>query len=144
MISCEQYHSKLTGKMFAKFVKEHFSDVFENSANPRGKLFLQDGDPRQCSKVARKAMGDLGCRMFAIPPRSPDINPIENIFHLVRRQLQDDALKNKITKETFAAFYQRIKRTMKNMPIETVNKTIHSMNKRMQPIVSGKGNRTKY
>ena len=72
-------------------------------------------------------MGDVGCRMFAIPPPSPDINPIENIFHLVRRKLQGDALKNKITKETFAAFSERIKRTMKNMPIETVNKTILSI-----------------
>ena len=89
VISCKQYHSKLTGKMFAEFVKEHFSDVFKHSANLYGKLFLQDGDPRQCSKVACKAMGHLGCRMFAIPPHSPDINPIQNIFHLVCRQLPD-------------------------------------------------------
>ena len=66
--------------MFAEFVAEHFNSVFDNSANPPGKLFLQDGDPRQCSRVARKAMENLVCRMFAIPPRSPDINPIENIF----------------------------------------------------------------
>ena len=130
--------------MFAEFVAEHFSSVFDNSANPRGKLFLQDGDPRQCSRVARKAMENLGCRMFAIPPRSPDINPIENIFHLVRKQLQDDALRNKITKESFAAFSERIKYTMKNVPVETTNKTILSMNKRMQLIVAGNGNRTKY
>ena len=144
VISCEQYHSKLTGKMFAEFVKEHFSCVFRNSANPRGKLFLQDGDPRQCSKVARKAMDRLGCRMFPIPARSPDINPIENIFHLVRKQLQDDALRHRIMKETFAAFSERIKCTMKNIPVETINKTILSMNRRMQLIVNGKGNRTKY
>ena len=78
MISCEQYHSKLTGKMmFAEFVKKHFSDAFKNSANPCGNYFFKMGDPRQCSKVAHKAMGHLGCRMFAIPPCSPDINPIE-------------------------------------------------------------------
>ena len=110
--------------MFPEFVKEHFSDVFKNSANPRGKLFLQDGDPRQCSKVALDAMDQLGCRMFAIPPRSPDVNPIENIFHLVRKKLQDDALKGKITKETFAAFSERMKHTIKNIPAETINKTI--------------------
>lgn len=144
VICCEQYHSILTGEMFAEFVTDHFSSVFENSANPRGKLFLQDGDPRQCSKVARQALYHLGCRMFAIPPRSPDINPIENIFHLVRKQLQDDALKNKITKESFAAFSERVKLTMENFPVETINKTIISMKKRMELIVQGKGNRTKY
>ena len=122
VISCEQYHCKLTGTMFAEFVKEHLSDVFKNSANSRGKLFLQDGDPRQCSKVARDAMDQLGCRMFAIPPRSPDVNPIENIFHLVRKKLQDDALKRKITKETFAAFSERIKHTIKTFPLKKLIK----------------------
>ena len=144
VISCEQYHSKLIGKMFAEFVAEHFSSVFDNSANPHGKLFLQDGDPQQCSRVARKAVESLGCRMFAIPPWSPDISPIENIFHLVHKQLQDDALRNKITKDYFAAFSEQIKYTMKNVPVETINKTILSMNKRMQLIVAGNGNRTKY
>ena len=86
VITCEQYHSKLTGTMFAEFVKEHFSDVFKT-------------DPRQCSKVACDAMDQLGCRMFAIPRRSPDVNPIENIFHLVRKKLQHDALRSKITKD---------------------------------------------
>ena len=80
-------------------------------------------------------MDQLGCRIFAIPPRSPDINPIENIFHLVRKQLQKDALRKKITKESFAAFSERIKRTMKSIPVETINKTILSMNKRMQLII---------
>ena len=98
VICCEQYHCTLTREMFAEFVKTHFSSMFENSDNPRGKLFLQDGDPRRCSKVARKAMDKVGCKMFAIPPRSPNINPIENIFHLVRKQLRDDALTHKITK----------------------------------------------
>ena len=135
VICCEQYHATLTGHMFAEFFTDHFSSVFKNSANPRGKLFLQDGDPRQCSKVARQAMDHLGCRMFSIPPRSPDINPIENIFHLVRKQLRDDALRNKITKESFAAFSERIKRTMENFPVETINKTINSMRKRMELII---------
>ena len=60
VISCEQYHFKLTGKTFAEFVKElHFSSAFSNCANPRGKpAFFQDffGDSRQCSKVAHKAI----------------------------------------------------------------------------------------
>ena len=43
--------------------------------------------------------------MFAIPPRSPDINLIENIFHLVHKQLGQDALRNKIEKESFEGIF---------------------------------------
>ena len=44
--------------------------VFERSANPRGKLFLQDGDPpSQNSKKSKKALEEIGARKFSIPAR---------------------------------------------------------------------------
>ena len=48
-VLCAQYEEQLTGQFFADFVREHFENAFENSSNPRGKLFLQDGDPSQNS-----------------------------------------------------------------------------------------------
>lgn len=84
-VLCEQYEEQLTGQFFADFVKEHFQNTFNNTSNPRGKLFLQDGDPSQNSLKAKNAMSDIGARVFPIPPRSPDINPIENFFHLVKK-----------------------------------------------------------
>ena len=44
-VLCEQYEGRLTGQFFEEFVREQFENAFENSSNPRGKLFLQDGDP---------------------------------------------------------------------------------------------------
>ena len=44
-VRCEQYEKHLTGQFFADCVREHFENDFENSSNPLGKLFLQDGDP---------------------------------------------------------------------------------------------------
>ena len=40
--------------------------MFEKSANPKGKLFLQDGDPSKNSSVDRQAMDSIGCRLFGI------------------------------------------------------------------------------
>ena len=144
VVCCEQYTETLTGNLFAEFVREYFPLVFKRGQNPKGRLFLQDGDPRQNSKIACKAMEAVDCRMFEIPPRSPDINPIENMFHLVRQQLTKDAWDYKITKETFEQFSDRIKNTINNFPVAVINKTIESMNKGMRLILKGKGNRTKY
>ena len=83
---------KLNGKFFADFIKREFPKCFANSPNPTGKIFLQDGDPSQNSKAAMAALKKIGGKKFAIPPRSPDLNPIENIFHLVRRQLRYEAM----------------------------------------------------
>ena len=85
-VLCEQYEEQLKGQFFADFVREHFENAFENSSNLRGKLLLQNGDPSQNSLKAKNAIFDIGARMFSIPPRSPGINPIENFFHLVKKQ----------------------------------------------------------
>ena len=66
--------------------------AFKKSANPRDKLFLQDNDPSQNSVKARFDWDEVGPRKFTIPARSLDLNPIENIFHIVKRRLRQDAL----------------------------------------------------
>ena len=144
VVCCEQYLSSVTGDTFAAFVREHFPDTFAKSANPGGKMFLKDGDPRQNSKAAREAMSEIGCSMFATPPCSPDINPMENMFNIVRKELFRDALTQEIRKESYEQFCLRVKHTIENFSLTTINKAIESMNKQMRLIIEGKGCRTKY
>ena len=144
VLCCEQYMGNITGESFADFVRENFPEMFENSSNPRGKLFLQDGDPRQNSKKARDAMDSVNCRLFSIPARSPDINPIENFFHLIRNKLEQDAIASNIQRESFEEFSLRIKSTICNYPRDVIDRTIESIPKRMGLIIKGKGLRTKY
>ena len=53
------------------------------------------------ARWAENAMDDVGCRMLAILPRSPYLNLIENMLHLVRANLQKDALTKETKKDTF-------------------------------------------
>ncbi len=140
----EQYEGQLNGQKFADFVREQFPTLFENSCNKKGKLFLQDGDPSQNSRKAQDAMSRVGARKFTIPARSPDLNPIENIFHNVKRQLQDEALYHKITKETYPQFCARVRTTLLNYSPEVIDKTIESMDKRIDMVIRSKGQRIKY
>ena len=80
VVLCEQHKGNINGEKFADFIK-NFKDALVKGANPRGKLFLQDGDPSQNSKKVRDAWKDIGARKFTIPPWSPDLNRIENIFN---------------------------------------------------------------
>ena len=144
VVCCEQYTDNMSGKLFASFVREHFKEIFSKSANPRGMLFLQDGDPSQNSKLARDAISSVGARLFSIPARSPDLNPIENMFNLVRTKLHGDALDKNITRETFEQFSSRVKETMENFSIDLLDRTIESMNGRIKNIIGKKGLRLKY
>ena len=140
---CEPYE-KLSGSFVASFVHKHFKNIFTNSCNRNGKIFIQDGDPSQNSKAARKEIARLGYVQLKIPPRSPDLNPIENVFNHVQVKLCKDALQQRITHETYAEFKQRIIQTMLAFPVENIDRVILSMPKRIKELLKNKGDRLKY
>ena len=107
-------------------------------------MWLQDGDPSQNSSVARAAWSSMGAELFRIPARSPDVNPIEDLFKIVKNRLQKDALKKNITRESFEEFSKRVRQTILNIDTVTIDKIIASMNKRIDLIIIKKGGRTKY
>ena len=67
VVLCEQYVERFTGAYFADVIREQFHQAFVKSANPHGKLFLQDGDPRQNSMTAKRALDGVSARLFSIP-----------------------------------------------------------------------------
>ena len=117
--------------------------MFKSGNNTKGRLILQDGDPSQNSRMAQDAMDAIPCRLLKIPDRSPDLNPIENVFHLVGKQLRKDAIEKNISKENFQQFCWRIKKNLLSFYPAIVSKTIESMNKRVDAIIASKGERIK-
>jgi transposase len=52
--------------------------------------------------MATKALEDIVAEMHVIPPRSPDLNPVENMFHIVKNDLERQAICENITAESFS------------------------------------------
>ena len=143
VICCHRYQ-EMNGQFFSQFILENFPLIFSKSNSPYVKRFLQDGDPSQNSKLARDAMKEVGATVFPIPPRSPDINPIENVFNVVRAKLHEEAITKNISSETYEEFCDRVEQTLLNFDKSVIDKTILSMNERMDLIIKGKGKRLKY
>ncbi len=134
-------YEHLDGPMFADYITDNFPQTFIRSCKSTLR-FLQDGDPSQNSARARAVFNELGYECFKIPPRSPDLNPIENLFHLLKKKLNDEAIERKILFENYQDFQDRVIDTLKNFDI--INNIISSMNKRIQNIIERKGQRLKY
>ena len=143
-IECYHYTERLDGMLCRQFIENRFPEMFQAGQNQRGKLFLQDGNPSQNSAEAQLGLDAIGCRLFKIPARSPDLNPIENVFHNIRRKLNSDAVEQNITSETFEQFCKRIRFTILNYSAEIIDRTIDSMPKRINMIIKNKGQRLKY
>ena len=144
VIACDQFFERLTGQKFADYVREQLPLIFSKSANVVGKHFLQDSDPVQNNAAAKRAFRQVDAMMFSIPARSPDLNPIENLFYLMSRQLEKDALDIDITSENFEQFSARLKKTMKHFPITTTDNIIKSMGNGAATIIKKRGERLRY
>ncbi|CAB3985152.1 Hypothetical predicted protein [Paramuricea clavata] len=72
------------------------------------RLFLMDNDQSQTSKAARKAMEKIEAEFHQISATSPDLKPNENVFHLVKKSLENEAIADNITYETFQDFSARV------------------------------------
>ena len=65
-------------------------------------------------------------------------------FHAAKVDLDKQALELNITHETYEEFSERVTRTIKNMPVDVVDKIIESMDNRISLVLFSKGQRTKY
>ena len=83
--------------------------------------------------------------MHAIPPRSPDLNPIENVFHMVKANLHKDTTDKTIRKETIQEFRIRVRRKLLSFTGDVTyrNNLTSSMPRRVDVVIKQKGFRTK-
>eukprot|EP00112_Aurelia_sp_Birch-Aquarium-sp1_P008431 Seg1928.5 transcript_id=Seg1928.5/GoldUCD/mRNA.D3Y31 product="Transposable element Tcb2 transposase" protein_id=Seg1928.5/GoldUCD/D3Y31 len=142
-VICAKSYEKMDGEFFSKFLLENFEEMV-NHAGKQSRLWIQDGDPSQNSKLAKQAMTIVNSELLPIPPGSPDLNPIENLFKQVKVTLGKDAIKNNITAETKQDFEYRVRQTLLETPIAIIDNIILSMNKRLKQIIACKGERLKY
>ena len=124
----------------------NFNFTFARSGPKRhGKrLFIRDNDSSQRSKVAKRAFQDIEAELQEIPPRSRDINVIESIFQLLRMDLEEEAVTENITCETFEQFRDHVLKSLERLPRDVIDRTIESLNDRIDTIISLRGSRTKY
>ena len=65
---------------------------FLREVYPDGHRFMQDNDPKHTSRRAADFFEEEGVNWWRTPPESPDMNPIENLWHelkeFIRREVK--------------------------------------------------------
>ena len=145
-VTLAEPYEKMNGNFFAKFIKKQFNTCFAKAGPKQGskRLFVMDNDPSQSSKAAMTALQSVEGELLKIPPRSPDLNPIENIFHIVKCSLREEAINKRIETESFAQFQDRVMCALSLISCHVIDKTIESLPKRVEAIIKSGGYRSKY
>ena len=74
--------------------------MFQTADKGNSRIWVQDGDPWQNLALAKSAMSQADSTLLKLPPQSPVLHPIENLFHIASNKLKVQAVSQNITKES--------------------------------------------
>ncbi len=101
-------------------------------------IFQQDLAPAHTAKGTKSWLNDHGVTVLDWPANSPDLNPIENLWSIVKRKMRDTRPNN--ADELKAT----VKETWASIPPQQCHKLITSMPRRIEAVIKAKGAPTKY
>ena len=142
VVYCERLDERINAASLTRLIENTFPQTFTRVG--KGRKFLMDNCPSQSSRMVATALEGIGAEKVPIPPRSPDLNPIENMFNNTRKKLEDDAIQRQITHESFEEFAARVRQTLLSTPIEEIDVLIANMRRRLRAVITRRGKKTSY
>ncbi|KAG0807341.1 hypothetical protein G6F19_013833 [Rhizopus arrhizus] len=104
-------------------------------------IFQHDNDPEHTSKLVKKYLEQQSYNILEWPAQSPELNPIENMWSLLKRRLNDYETAPKGMNE----LYERVTKVWYDlMKPEECQKVIETMPKRIKQCIKDKGRWTDY
>ena len=101
---------------------------------------MQNGAPGHAVGETREELRERGIIVIFWPPFSPDLNPIERVWHIMKNYLQDHYPENMGYDQLRAA----VKDAWDKVGSFEFQELINSMKARCQAVIDAEGRSTKY
>ena len=101
-------------------------------------IFQQDNDPKHTARATDDWLEQKGVNRMEWPPQSPDLNPIENLWSILDRNLMN----RKVNSEE--ELYNALLDGWNNLSDDIITNLINSMPRRCEEVIKVKGYMTKY
>ncbi|KAJ8463965.1 hypothetical protein ONZ51_g9903 [Trametes cubensis] len=100
----------------------------------------QDNDPKHTSKKAKTWFKDHGFEVMEWPAQSPDLNPIEHLWGILKRKLAS----HKEPPPSINELWKRVEAEWEKISAKECRDLIESMPRRVAAVLKAKGGYTKY
>eukprot|EP00301_Raphidiophrys_heterophryoidea_P000290 c10140_g1_i3.p1 GENE.c10140_g1_i3~~c10140_g1_i3.p1 ORF type:complete len:149 (+),score=31.70 c10140_g1_i3:438-884(+) len=111
------------------------STISKQNLNIKKIFFQHDNDPKHKSRLVKEWLDKTAIRVLDWPPYSPDLNPMENLFGVLKQRLA-----------TYPAgveeLWERIQKECAKIPTSLCSRLIESMPERVRAVIKARGGPT--
>jgi transposase len=121
----------MDGPFYVEILQQHIRQV--NRMLGRQWRFQQDNDPKHTSRVAKAFLAENVPELMDWPSCSPDLNPIENIWYIVKHHVEKRMPKNLAELERFMV------EEWNSVPEIIILNLLNSMKRRCELVIENNG-----
>ena len=99
---------------------------------------MHDNAPCHRAKIIRDWIDEKQINILEWPPNSPDLNPIENLFGLLKKKLNKMKIKSK------EELKEKIQEIWENFDKELCSRLVNSLPRRLELVFKQKGGNIPY
>lgn len=137
LLKCVLYDGSLNSVKYIEVLNESLKDFMSRHKNFK---IVQDNASYHTSVETIAWFSERDFKLVSIPPNSPDLNPIENLWGSFKRKLYSSDLRHMNRTQ----FKQHIKREWNRIPGSYYEGLVDSMHDRIKAVIKAKGGNTKY
>lgn len=127
----------LTKEIYKFILEEDLKDSMEwYQLDPMEVIFQHDNDPKHTAKLVTKWLGKQNFGVLDWPSQSPDLNPIENMWSLLKKRLYSEY---NHPPKGMVEHWERVWSTWYKISKEECQKVISTMPKRCMDVIKAKG-----
>jgi transposase len=132
------FQGNMNAEGLIRIYKESLCTQAKKAHYPDQWVLAQDNDPKHKAHATQDFLSHKGIGVLPWPSRSPDLNPIENVWAWLKRGL------SKLKAETISELTKNILKVWSEIPEKHILRVVGSMEKRLALIQERQGVALKY
>lgn len=134
----EIIEGRMNGALYRGILDNNLQRSVEKMGLSGDWRFQQDNDPKHTAKETQKWFKDNGIEVLQWPSQSPDLNPIENLWRILKKQIRARRPSN-IQQLKIVA-----KEEWEKIPLDICQNLIKTYSNRLAAVIKAKGGPIKY